>query len=120
MTTTQIELPDFDDMTRQIEVIYEMLKNKIILDLEIKDAEAQLVRKVTSDPMYFVGGKAPSMSFIETALMPAGLDGSLLLLRQKLADYTATYERFKLLYELSKMKVDVWRSQSANQRMSVS
>jgi hypothetical protein len=119
MPITQIELPDFDDMERQIEVLAKLLREKLMLDLQIRDDEARMVKILTTDPQYFVGGKPPSMSYIETTFMIKGLDGNLYNRRVLLAELTAQYERQKLLYELSKMKVDVWRSQSANQRMSV-
>lgn len=114
-----VDLPDFDDMQRAVDQIGELSRNKVLLDIEIKAAEADITRVCTSDPKYYVGGKPPSVAYIESTFKYTGFGGELIDKRKELAALTSALEVARLTYQLLQYKIDVWRSQVANERASL-
>ena len=112
-------LPDFDDLQGMISQIFDLQSKKAYLDVEIKATEALVTREVTTNEKYFTNGKAPSMEFIKSTYQYSGIDGKLIEKRKEYADVAALLEFKRLSYDLAKMKVDVWRTRSANERLSV-
>jgi hypothetical protein len=114
-----VTLPDFDDMASLSEKIGDTLKKKLILELEIQLAEADIVKEVTTNADFFVNGKAPSMNLIDATYKFKGLQGELFPKRIAVAELTADVERYRRLYSILHDKIEVWRTQSANDRSSV-
>jgi hypothetical protein len=114
-----MELPDFDDLQRLIENIGNLSLQKETLEIDIMMAEATTIRTCTTDPKYFSGGKAPTMSFLEATYKQTGLDGEIVPLRYKLADVTARLEILRKTYDLTKNRIEVWRSEQATQRSAL-
>jgi hypothetical protein len=112
----EIMLPDFEDLYALIEVIKVLSLRKAKLELEIKYDEGQVVAIATTDPAYLVGGKIPSMAFIDSTLKISGINGSLLPKRQELAEVAANLEEKKLILDMKKTQIEVWRTLSANER----
>jgi hypothetical protein len=48
-----------------------------------------------------------------------GFDGELLKKREQLAELESELEYLRMRYELDKIVIDVWRTQSANKRKAV-
>jgi len=113
-----VQLPDFDDMAKMIDNIYETSLKKMMLDLEIHAKEAEIVRISMADEKYFVNGKVPSVAYLEATVKFTGIDGELVEMRKALSETSASLERFRLLYELMTKKIEVWRSQTANERVA--
>jgi hypothetical protein len=111
-------LPDFDDMAKMIDNIYEASLKKMLLDLEIHAKEAEIVRISMTDENCFVNGKAPSVAYLEATVKFTGVNGELVEMRKALSETSANLERSKLLYELMVKKIEVWRSQTANERIA--
>jgi|WetSurSiteA1Bulk_404760.scaffolds.fasta_scaffold07284_4 hypothetical protein len=116
---TTIQLPDFDDMANAIENITNTNLRRILLDLEIKAKEAEIVRLSSVDEAYFINGKPPSVAYLEATVKFTGVDNELIEKRNILAELTANLERYRLQYELMKSKIEVWRSQTASERIAV-
>lgn len=110
------KLPDFEDMYRTLSEISELAKQKAALELKIDAMYSDVVKTVTSDPVYYIKDKPPSMAYIQATYFVKGLDGELLPLRQELADITNQLNFLNNKMKLDNSMVDVWRTQSANRR----
>lgn len=117
--TTLPTLPDFEDMYQTIQKIKELTFNKLILEVQIKDAVASITKTAYSDSKYFVNGKPRPMSFIEKAWLFSGFNGELFEKRKSFARICADLEHIKLKFDLDKALIDVWRTESANRRLAV-
>jgi hypothetical protein len=118
-TTLLKTLPDFDDLMRMVDEIREMNILKALLDREIKSAEAMIVRDATNNPKYFIGGKPPSMTYVEAVYKYTGFENELLERRAQLAETTANLEALRIKFDTYKVMLDIWRTLSANERISV-
>lgn len=110
------KIPDFDDMLKLADEIAELLFKKLILDKEIKTAEAEVVRKATTEEQYFIGGKPPTYSFIDSTYKYTGLNKELIPLREEQAKVISELERAKTKYDIFGEMLDVFRTVSANER----
>jgi hypothetical protein len=115
-----IDLPDFDDLQGQIEDIGKLAQQKAELEIAIKCRESEITREATTDTKYFTGGKAPSQAFIDNAFKYTGFADELIPTRQSLAITEAQLEVARKTFDLMKAKIDVWRTQVANERASIS
>ena len=116
MNTPQIDVPDLDEQLDLIEKIKEVSLAKSMLELSLKDKEAQVVVAMTSEEKYFVNGKKPAMNFIKSTAAFTGINGELIPLRKKLAELEIELEFLKNSFYIYKDMVHVWRTLSANQR----
>lgn len=114
-----VELPDFEELQKYIEVIGQLALAKSLLDIKIRALESDIFRIALVKPELQQGGKPPSATFIESAYKYAGLEGELIPLRKELAKITTTLETKRLTFELLKDKIEVWRSEQANQRVNL-
>ena len=110
------KLPDYEDFIRLAEAIESISRERARLEIAIKSKESDIVKRVTTDPVYFQGGKSPSMTYIDTAFKYTGLDGELLPLRESLASKTAEVDKLKMTMDIYKTMLDIWRTLSANER----
>lgn len=120
MSTTELNLPDFDDLDRLIIEIRDLSLEAEYLDVYIKAKEAEIVEEYTTNPVKFVNGKAVSMTQLKTTVAYTGESGELTERRRELAKARAELEAAKLKFGLEKAKIDVWRTQSANERLALS
>lgn len=111
-------LPDYEDFIQLAEEIEGISIAKSKLDIAIKTAEVEIVRKVTTNPEYFQNGKVPAMSYIESTFKYAGISGELIPLRLQLAELNSRLEKYKMQMDVYKMFMDIWRTFSANSRKS--
>jgi hypothetical protein len=117
--SNKIQLPDFDELSKLIDEIGNLSIEKSKLDIKIKFAESEIVRIATTDPKYFQNGKAPSFAYIDSTWKYSGFNNELIPLRNELAEYVSRLEKCKLKFDFYKMLIDVWRSESANSRISI-
>jgi hypothetical protein len=115
----EINLPDFEDMYKLSDEIYELSVRRAVLENKIKFEEAMVVKTVTTDPIYFKDGKAPSMAFIESTYKFTGLDNKIFPLREELGDVKAQLDQKQIVLDIYRMQVDVFRTLSANERKAV-
>ena len=111
-----IKIPDFDDMLSLAELIGKLTSRKILLDVEIKIGEADVAKTANTNEKYFVNGKPPSMTFVDSTYGYTGFDGELIPKRRELADVVAELETAKLRFDVFRMQIDVYRTEAANQR----
>lgn len=111
-----IELPDFDMLFKLALEIKELSVEEGLLELEIKRSESDIIRNIVEKSQ----GKPPSMSYLQSTVAFTGVDNSLLDLRKRLVEVSSDLDYKKLLLDLYKRMIDVWRTQSANERVVVS
>lgn len=120
METTSVDmlkkLPDMPDLLTLADEIAKAVVRKLTLERDIKAKEAAIVKEAMSNPAYQVGGKPPSMSFIESTYIYTGFDNSLLVPRTELIAATAELERLRSRLDLFKEFLNMWRSLSAAER----
>jgi hypothetical protein len=109
-------IPDFDDFMKLADEIGELSFKKMQLDNVIKGKEALIVTQASTDVGYFMNGKAPSMSYIESTYKYTGFDGKLLEERTRLADITSQLEKKKIQLAIYRDMLEVFRTVSANER----
>jgi len=115
-----IELPDFDVMMEDIDNIYNKSREKALLDVRLKQAEAELTRAAQVDPKYFKDGKPPAQNFVDNAYKYTGLNNELVEPRNLSAMLGAEVEMLKNKLELKHKIIDIWRTQAANERILTS
>jgi hypothetical protein len=112
-----IELPDFEDLSASIDKIGQLAKEKETLELDIALGEARVYKTCMSDSTYFSGGKQPSVAYIKAAYETTGLEDELTPLRRRLIEVETSLEVTRRAYDLMRIRIDVWRSQQATERV---
>jgi hypothetical protein len=110
------KVPDFDDMMKVVNEIKRLATQKMELETNIKFQESEVFKKAFTDQKYFQNGKAPSAEFVKNSYQYTGFNNELLPLRLEYADVTASLEQSRLVFDIMKMEVDIYRTESANQR----
>lgn len=110
------KLPDFEDFLELTDYVRDLSFSKMSLDVEIKSKEAEIFRTAVSDEKYFVNGKPPSATYINSAYSHTGFEGELLPLRNELAQVSSDLEAGKAKMEVYRNMLDVFRTLSANER----
>lgn len=116
---SKFDLPDFNSMSEIVDIIKDLGYKKIILENKIKSKEAYIVKEALTNPSHYPNGKIPSMSFITATYLFTGFDGELLALREELAKIVSELEHSKLTFKVYGNMIEVWRTESANERRSV-
>lgn len=117
--TDKLQVPDIEEMFSLIDEIYKINKNKLLLDIEIKFFESETVKLVTTDTNYFQSGKPPSMAFIDATWKYTGIGNSLVEKRKELAILSAELDWSKAKLQTYRDLIDLYRTQSANERISI-
>ena len=109
---SEVNLPDFDEMYTTINSIRKLTVDVAKLDLKIKVLEGEV----------FVRGRNESLpvSQVTNAYKTSGFDGEILPLRTELAEKQAELRFLENTLNLYRSKVEVWRTVSANERISMS
>lgn len=115
-----INLPDFEDLYKIVEEIKNLSIQKSLVEIEINKLEANAVRVATEDPKYFQQGKQLSATYVKSVYEYAGLEGEIIPYRETLSKLAAELEEKRLMFGLQKDLIDIWRSEQANQRISLS
>jgi hypothetical protein len=118
--TEKVKLPDFDDMLGVAEEIG-LLKTRIALNkANLEKLEALITQSASTDPQYFINDKPPSMTYIKSHYHVLGLNDAtkskLDELRSQISEDEGKLKESELLFEVYRSMIDVWRTQSANQR----
>jgi hypothetical protein len=109
-------IPDFDGFLKLSGEIADTAMEKAKVDAIIKEGEANVFRVCTTEEKYFVGGKPPSMSYIESTYKYSGINGELIDLRLRLSNVSAVLEQKRLVFDIYKTMIEVWRTLCSNQR----
>ena len=119
MSDKRFAPPDFDDMMQLTDLIRELYEKVEKMEAVIDEEVAKTTTEVTTNPNYFVNGKAPSMELVKSTYQIRGLDGNLFDQRMKLAEVKAALEGAKLRFQVMRGMIDIYITDSANARASV-
>lgn len=111
------EIPDFDDMIKCANKIFDLSKEKAEIDITIKVKEKESIEKGLD--LIKIDGKKPSMSYLESTVKVTGIDNNLIELRKRQQNLLNEIDYYKTILEIYKLKIEVWRTMSANERASV-
>jgi hypothetical protein len=120
MTETNVELPDFDEF---YELANKIKNNELALEnlkLNVEKLEKDIILTAIGDEKYYVNGKSPSMDFVRNTFRVTGFAGELIPLREKIIELDTEDAYMKRRYEILKLIVEVWRTQSSNARSALS
>jgi len=110
------KLPDFSDLVTITDDISKTIIQKLMLDKDLKQAEAVIIKEAMTNPVYQVGGKPPSMTLIESTYAYTGFNSELIPVREKLILATAELDRLRSRLDLYKEFLSMWRSLNASER----
>jgi hypothetical protein len=114
----EIKPPDYDELMGMIEEIHRLMVEKQVLKVEIETAEAETVKKVSSERGLSPDGKLPSVTFINSTYKITGISNEITPKRKKYAVVSADLDRAEKMFDVMKMQFDHWRTEQANLRRS--
>jgi hypothetical protein len=120
MTEIRVELPDFEEF---YEVANKIKNNELELEnlkLNVEKLEKDIIIRAMGDETYYLNGKAPSMDFLRNTYKVTGFAGELVPLREKIIELDTEDGYLKRRYEILKLIVEVWRTESSNARSALS
>lgn len=116
----KVELPDFDDMIELAKKIGNEKTQIMLAEATLEILLAEITKIVTTNPDYFVGGKAPSNAHISDTYHVLGIDAKqreqLMDLKIEIAKLTGELKEDEALFKVYQEMINVWRTQSANER----
>jgi hypothetical protein len=111
------KLPDFDDLQTIINEIATLEQEVGERKIELDVAEGQLTQKALTDTTMYINQKAPSMDYTRTAIL--AIDAELVKRRLEINTLDSVLKYKKAYYALELLKIEIWRTQSANERKSL-
>jgi hypothetical protein len=111
-----VNLPDFDELSNLAHKIREASVKKLMIEKDIKRAEAKVVSTVVGNSAWFRDGKPLAMSVIESTYKYTGLEGEIIPLREQYIESCGELDELRLTMDIYKNMFDVWRTLSANER----
>lgn len=112
-----IEIPDFNKINNIIDNINSLAKEKAKLKFELETKEASImIDAITNAENHLVEGKPPSATFVQQGWKVNGFDGELIPIREKYYAITEELESYKRILDMYKLAIEVWRTESANER----
>lgn len=113
-------IPDFDDMQEMIEEAARLQAKVAVLKDTIKAFSATCMKHALVEKDFWIGSKRPSMAYCEKIVAQIGNTkedfDALESLRTELADDMERLETLEGLIQLSRDKLDLYRTFSANER----
>ena len=119
MNIMENDLPDFDEMVEMVENISELSYTKSLLEIALKARENAIMIEAVTESKHFLNGKPRPITFIKDAWIYSGFDCELLDARKEMAKLSSEVWKYKMLLDLMKAKIDVWRTLSANERKAI-
>ena len=107
----ETKLPDFDDMFKLAEGVRGLTLERLILETEITETEADAIEHGMNHTT--INGKPPSMRYLELTL---STDNKLIAKKKKLAEIKSNLDASKMIFDIYKSMIAVWQTESANKR----
>lgn len=113
-----MELPNFELLFSLADAIGELSREKGLLTIEIEYDKVKTIRSVTEDDSKRKeNGKPLAMNFIEANFGYSGLNDELIPKRMRLVELESELKKKELTLKLLQMQVEVYRTESANNRL---
>lgn len=108
--SSKMQLPDWDDIEDQIDLIHSLTEQNLLTEARLDAEKATLIKGKLAGSGE---GKSPSATSV---LATVDAEESLQSLRYQKAKVFALLKKAELQFKVMQMKVDVYRTESANQR----
>jgi len=119
---TKTEIPDLDTMMNLADIISEGKVEFALSQAELESLLARITREVTADRAYWVGNKPPTGIFIKATYHVLGRSDEegekIRNLKQRCAEIDAKIKNAEYKFRTLKAMIDIWRTESANSRLS--
>jgi len=116
---TIVNLPDFDRVYELAQSIKDRSIELAKLDLELDIKRADINKLATNNSEYLINGKPPSQDYLKNTLLITGINGELIPIREQINLLSSELDYLKRSYEIIKMIVEIWRTESANERSAL-
>lgn len=117
------KLPDFDDLYDLSFTIANLQTKKLKLEIKLEVLLAEVTKKVTEDSQFWVNNRPPSMSYIGSHYHIIGYNNNskkeIIEIKSKIAELDGSLTECKNKFLVMRDQIDVWRTFSANKRLSV-
>jgi len=115
-------IPDFDDFEKMATDAARFKADIMIAKNNLYQLEAHCMREALTNKEYWIGGKMPSMAYCEKIVKEIGNtaedNAALCSYRDQIATMTEAYQLLQNLITMSRDKLDLYRTVSANERKS--
>lgn len=115
-------MPDFDDFEKMAADVARLKADILIAKSNLSQLEAHCMKEALTNSEYWLGGKRPAMNYCEKVVKEIGNTEedavALCSYRDQIAVMTEAYQLLQHLITLSRDKLDLYRTLSANQRKS--
>lgn len=112
--------PDFDLYVDTAKEFSKKLKEQLLLEAKIKELESEVSLAYYTEEKYFKDGKPLPVTLIDKTVRYSGFNGELLQYREELAVLTSDVEYLRNLLRIFHDMIEVYRTESANERLAVS
>lgn len=116
----KIPLPDFEDMDKLATEIGKLSTEALIVKAQIKELEADVFTTVTKEEKYWIKDRPPTSVYIENTYKILGYNqfskADMAKYRTRYAEIAGELDAKKRLFDLYMKAIEVWRTQSANER----
>jgi len=116
------QLPDFEEM---LAIAHEVgqLTTKIALDKAlVKELRAEITKTVVTDEEYWSGKKVPAFNYIQATFHQVGINAETAAKLRKLTTDLATcegrLEQLKMIFQVYRDQIDVWKTKQFNKKMT--
>ena len=113
---SEIKPPDFEEMLKMVETIRSLNNEVQALKVQLDVAEADTVRKATTDKTLSPDGKYLSVTFVNSTFKITGINGELVPKRLELAKKSADLDKSYKILDIMRLQFEYWRTMQANQR----
>jgi hypothetical protein len=114
------KLPDFDDMILLTDRVGELSTNASILKARKDELLASITKHVVATAELWEGSKPPAMNFISAVYHQVGYNEETRLaiwnLNQDIAHAIGNLEKSKMLFQVYRDMIDVWKANEYNRR----
>lgn len=116
----KVELPDFDDMIKLASKIGNEKTQIMLAESKMEMLLAWITDTVTRGEQFWINGKPPSNAHITDTYHVLGIDEDsrkqLFELKTEIANITGELKTDENLFKVYQEMINVWRTQSANER----
>ena len=125
MGSDKVTLPDFDEMLELVNTLADIKSRVYKVKVELAEVRARAMRDaIYNKDNWPPGGKPPSMKYCETVIAYVGNNETeekeIARLSRELAELIAQEEFIEELLRVKRTQADVYRTESANLRLSLS
>jgi len=111
-----VTAPDFDEYFNIVNEIRKLMLEVLNLEIDIKTLESSTLHQGYTNPKWYVDDKPLPVTMLDKGVRYTGFENEILPLRKKLAEVETDLEYYKNKLKVYHDMVEVYRTESANER----